>query len=91
MAVDNLDAVATTVATELVEIQDEYDGVSVLTTKTASKGGPDNAVGSRVASGSSPLNGPTANPTQPMAACGGSKDPASASQAGGAAGGPDGK
>jgi hypothetical protein len=88
---DNQDAVATTAATELVEIQDKDDNMSMLTTKTASKGGPDNAVRSRVASGSSPLNGPTADPTQPTAACEGSKDPASAGQTGGAAGGPDGK
>jgi hypothetical protein len=83
-------AVAPTM-TEVVEIQDNKDDVSVLTAKTNSKAQPKVAVGSRVASGSNPLSGPTPVSTQPGAASGESDDPASNGLAGGAIGGPIGK
>ncbi len=84
-------AVAAPAAAEVVEIQDDNNNVSMLTLKTASKGCTDVAVGSRVASGSNPDCGPTANSTQSGTASGGLKDPASAGPAGGAARRPDGK
>ncbi len=87
----NQDAVAAPAAAEVMEIQDNNNDVSVLTSKTASKGCTDVTVGSRVASSSNPNSGPTANSTQSRTASGGSKDPASAGPAGGAAKGPDGK
>ncbi len=78
-------------ATEVVEIQDNNDNISVLTLKTTSKGHPNVTVGSRVASGSNPVSGPTAAFPQSGTASGGSKDPASAGPTGGDSGGPDSK
>ncbi len=76
---------------EVVEIQDNNDDVSVLTTRTAANNQSEVTVGSRVASGSNPTIGSTAEPTQTKTASGGSPDPASAGPAGGNAGGPNGK
>jgi hypothetical protein len=76
---------------EVVEIQDNEDNVSVLTTKTGADTQPEVVVGSRATSGSNPVVGPTATATQTKTASGGSSDPASAGPAGGAAGGPVGK
>jgi hypothetical protein len=76
---------------KVVEIQDNNEDISVLTTKTAGETQLEVVVGSRVASGSNPVSGPTANSTQPGTASGGSEDPASVGPAGGAAGGPNGK
>jgi hypothetical protein len=76
---------------DIVEIQDNEDNVSVLTAKTTSKALTNVAVGSRVASGSNPISSPTAISTQPRAASGGSKDPASNGPAGRAVGGLRGK
>jgi hypothetical protein len=84
-------AAATPTATEVVEIQDNEDNVSVLTAKTTSKAQFKVAVGSRVASGSNPVSGLTAVSTQPGAASGGLDDPASNGLAGGAVGGRMGK
>ncbi len=86
-----LSAAATPTTTEVVEIQDDEDNVSVLTAKTTSEAQSDVAIGSQVASGSNPVSGPTAVSTQPRAASGGSDDPASNGLAGGAVGGPMGK
>jgi hypothetical protein len=83
----NQDAVAAPAAAEVVKIQDNNDDVSMLTLKTESKGCTDVTVGSQFASGSNPDSGPTADSTQSGIASGGSKDPASAGPAGGAAGG----
>jgi hypothetical protein len=69
-------------ATEVVEIQDKEDDVSVLTAKTTSKAQSEVTVGSWVASGSNPVSGPTAVSTQPGAASGGSDDLASNGLAG---------
>ncbi len=77
--------------TEVVEIQDDDDNISVLTSKTTSEGHSNVTVGSRVASGSNPVSGPTASSTQSGTASGGSKDPASAGPTGGDTRGPDGK
>jgi hypothetical protein len=49
----------------VVEIQDDEDNISVLTTKTASGVQSDVAVGSWVASDSNPVSGSTANSTPP--------------------------
>ncbi len=76
---------------EVVEIQDNDNDVSVLTTRTAANNQLEVTVGSQVASGSDPAIGPTAKPTQTETASGGSPDPASAGPAGGNAGGPNGK
>ena len=81
----------TPTAGEVVEIQDNEDDVSVLTTKTGADNPPEVVVGSRATSGSNPVVGPTAAATQTETASGGSSDPASAGPAGGAAGGPVGK
>jgi hypothetical protein len=89
--ITNQDSAAAPAATDIVEIQDDNNNVSMLTSKTTSKGSPEVAVGSRVASGSNPISGPTANSTQSGTASGGSNDPANAGPAGGAVGGPDGK
>ena len=78
-------------ASEVVEIQDNEDNVSVLTNKTGADTQPEVVVGSRAASGSNPVVGPTAAATQTKTASGGSSDPASAGPAGGAVGGPAGK
>ncbi len=76
----------------MVEIQDNDDDVSVLLTKTGVDNQPIHAkVGSRVASGSNPVVGPTANSTQVETAHGGLPDPATAGPADGGAGGPEGK
>ncbi len=82
---------ATPTMTEVVEIQDNNDNISVLTSKTTSKGHSNVTVGSRVASGSNPVSGPTATSTQSGTTSRGLKDPASAGPTGGDAGGPDGK
>jgi hypothetical protein len=76
-------AVAPT-GTEVVKIQDNEDNVSVLTAKTTSKAQSKVAFGSRVASGSNPVSGPTVVSTQPGAASRGSDDPASNGLADGA-------
>ena len=74
-----------------VEIQDDEDDVSVLTTKTGADNQPEVVVGSRAPSGSNPVVGPTTAATQTEPASGGSSDPTSAGPAGGAVGGPVGK
>jgi hypothetical protein len=84
-------AAAAQTATEVVEIQDNKDNVSVLTAKTTSKILTDVAIGSRFASGSNPVSGPTSISTQSGATSGGLEDPASDSPAGRAVGGPRGK
>jgi hypothetical protein len=63
-------------ATDIMETQDNEDNVSVLSTKTSSETQSDIVVGSRVASGSKPISGPTADSTQPGATSEGSEDPA---------------
>ena len=75
----------------VVEIQDDEDNVSVLTTKTGADNQPEVVVGSRAPSGSNPVVGPTAAATQTKTVSGGSSDPASAGPAGGAVRGPVGK
>jgi hypothetical protein len=76
----------------VVEIQDDEDNVSVLTTKTGADNQPEVVVGSQAPSGSNPFVGPTtAAATQTKTVSGGSSDPASAGPAGGAVGGPVGK
>ncbi len=75
-------------ANKVVEIQDDRDNVSILTTKTAGNTQSKGVVGNQVASGPNPVSGPTANSTQPGAASRGSEDPASIGLAGGAVGGP---
>ena len=82
---------AAALATEVVEIQDNKDDVSVLTTKTTCDAQNDVNVGCRVASVSSPVVRPTANSIRFEAAHGGLPDPANAGSTGGGAGGPDGK
>ncbi len=72
---------------EVVEIQDNKDKVSVLTTKTIADNQSEVVVGSQVASSSNPVVGHTAKSTQTETASGGSTDPASAGPAGGVAGG----
>ncbi len=69
------------------KIQDNNDDMSNLTTKTAGDTQSEVVVGSQVASSSNPINGPTADSTQPGAACGGSEDLTSAGLAGRADGG----
>jgi hypothetical protein len=81
----------TPTAGAVVEIQDDKDDVSVLTTKTGADNQPEVVIGSRTPSGSNPVVGPTAAATQTETASGGSTDPASAGPAGGAVGGPVGK
>jgi hypothetical protein len=85
------DTAAAPAGAEIVEIEDNDDNVSVLTSKTTSKAQTDVAVGCRLASGSNPFSGPAADSTQSGTASGGSKDPTSASPASGATRGPDGK
>jgi hypothetical protein len=70
-----------------VEIQDGNDDVNILRTKTAGVTQLEVIVGSRVASGSNPVSGPTANSTQPRAASGGSEDPSSIGPSSGTVGG----
>ncbi len=76
---------------KVVEIQDDEDNVSILTTKTAGENQCKVIVGSRVASGSNPVSGPTANSTPPGAASRGSEDFPSAGPDSRADGGPAGK
>jgi hypothetical protein len=78
-------------ANEVVEIQDNKDKVSVLTTKTIADSQSKVVVGSRVASGSNPVASPTAKSTQTKTTSGRSTDPASAGPAGRVVGGPVGK
>ncbi len=78
-------------ANEVVEIQDNEDKVSILTTKTIADNQSEVVVGSRVASGSNPVVGPTAESTQTKTASGGSTDPASTGPAGRVARWPVGK
>ncbi len=87
----NVNKAVTPNVNKVVEIQDNNDDVSILTTKSARETQLEVAVGCRVASGSNPISGPTANSIQPGTASGGSEDPASVGPAGGAAGGPNGK
>jgi hypothetical protein len=77
----------TPTAGEVVEIQDNNNDVSILTTKTGADNQPEVVVGSWATSGSNPVVGPTAADTQTKTASGGSSDPASAGSAGGPAGG----
>jgi len=81
----------TPTAGAVVEIQDDEDDVSILTTNTGADNRPEVVVGSQAPSGSNPVVGPTAAATQTETASGGSSDPASTGPAGGAAGGPVGK
>ncbi len=76
---------------KVVEIQDNEDNVSILTTKTAEENQYKVVVGSRVASGSNHVSSPTANSTPPGAASRGSEDLPSASPDSRANGGPAGK
>jgi hypothetical protein len=90
--IHGINAKATTPSTlKIVEIQDNEDGISILTTKTSSGVQSEVVVGSRVASGSNPISGPTADSTPPGAASGGLDDPASTGPAVRAKGGPIGK
>jgi hypothetical protein len=85
------ETVAAPTTMEVVEIQDNDDDVSVLTSKTTSKEHSNITVGSRVASGSNPISCPTATSTQSRTTSGELKDPASTGPTGEDAGGPDGK
>ena len=78
----------TTEANEVVEINNNKDNVSVLTTKTRVDNQPEVVVGSRAAPGSNPIVGAAAAPNDTKTASGGSLDPASSGPVGGAAGGP---
>jgi hypothetical protein len=71
-------------AGEVVEIQDDEDDLSVLTTKTGADTQPEVVVGCLALSGPNPVVGPTAAATQTEPA-------SSAGPAGGAVGGPVGK
>ena len=85
------DTAAALATAEIVEIKDNDNNVSVLTSKTTSKAQTNIAVGCRVATGSNPFSGPTANFTHSNTTTGGSKDSTIAGPASGASGGPDGK
>jgi hypothetical protein len=76
---------------KVVEIQNNEDNVSILTTKTASETQSEVVVGSRVASCSNPVSGLTANSILPKATRVGSEDPTSTSLACRAKVGPIGK
>ncbi len=76
---------------DIVEIQDNKDNINVLTAKIASGAQSEVLVGSRVASNSNPVSGPTTNSTPPGATGDGLDDPASAGPGGRAKGGPIGK
>ncbi len=78
-------------SSDIVEIQDNEDDISILPTKTASRAQSEVIVGSRVASNSNPVRGPTADSTTPGAAGDGSEDPASTGSGGRAKDGPVGK
>ncbi len=71
-------------ATDVVEIQDGDDEISVLTSKTTCEGHSNPTLGSWVASGSNLVSGPTATPTESGTANG-------TVPTGGGARGPDGK
>jgi hypothetical protein len=75
----------------VLEINDDEDDVSVLTTKTRADNQPEAVVGRRAAPGSNLVVGPAAAPNDTETASGGSSDPTSAGPAGGAVGGPVGK
>ena len=77
-------------AAEVVELEDDNDDVSVLTTKTTGEI-QNNVSGSRAASGSTSVDGPGANSSQPETGRGGLPDPANASLTGGGARGASGK
>jgi hypothetical protein len=77
-------------AAEEVELKNDDDDISVLTTKTTGKIQND-VSGSRAASGSTFVVGPAANSSQPETVHGGLPDPATASLTGGGAGGPSDK
>jgi hypothetical protein len=77
---------ATPSATEIMENQDNEDDVSILSTKTSSETQSSVVVGSRVASGSSPIGSPTANSTQLKATSKGLEDPTGNNPAGRAVG-----
>jgi hypothetical protein len=81
----NNNKAATPNMNKAVEIQDNDDDVSILTTKTAGDTQSEVVVGSRVASSSNPISGPTAD-TQPGAASRGSEDPSSIGPASGTVG-----
>ncbi len=81
----------TTKANEVVEINNNEDNVSILTTKTRADNQPEVVVGSRAAPGSNLIVGPAATPNDAETASGGSSDPASSGPIGGAAGGLVGK
>ncbi len=76
---------------KVLEIQDNKDKVSILTTKTAGNTQLEDVVGSRVSLGSNPVRSPTTNSNPPGAASGESEDPTSAGPASRADGGLTGK
>ncbi len=82
---------ATVKEAEVVEVQDDEDNVSVLTTKTQGKDQPEVSVGSRIDTGPNPVSRPTAASAQAVPELGGLEDLASAGEAGGATGGRTGK
>jgi hypothetical protein len=59
---------------KVVEIQDNEDNVSILTTRTVGENQYKVVVGSQLASSSNPVSSLTANFTPPGAASGGSED-----------------
>jgi hypothetical protein len=75
-------------SSDIVEIQDNKEDITILTTKTASGAQSEVVVGSRVASGSNPISSPTANSTPPGAIGDRLEDPANAGLGGRAIGGP---
>jgi hypothetical protein len=76
---------------DIVEIQDNKDNITILTTKTASGAQSEVIVRSWAASNSNPVSSPTANSTPPGAARDGSEDPANSGSGGRAVGGLIGK
>ncbi len=76
---------------EVVEVKDNVEGTSNLTTKTSRGEQSEVVVGSRAASGSNPVSNLTANSIPPGAASGRLDDPSSAGLAGRVEGGPIGK
>jgi hypothetical protein len=83
--------VATVKEADVVEIWDNKDDVSVLTTKTQAKDQTEDAVGSQNVFGPKPVSSPIAASAQAVTNIGGLEDPASVGEAGGAAGRPRGK
>ncbi len=71
------DTADATAKTDVVEVDNKDDNVSVLTTKTTSEAQNEVNVGSRIASGSNPVVGPAADSTQSRTAHEGSTDPPS--------------